>query len=311
MTLTPSIAEIATTPKNFEHGINRIAISTDGFRVAISDIEMNVSVYHEADLIYTANFGSISEKIKPTERIRGLAFSPKADILYVAAGEAVQAIRIANLEIEWTYVAPRSFGFLIISPICLDVSEDGDVVAAFDNGSIGVWDAHGVMKALWHDNDSPRTVRFVPGGEEIVGTDSFSLCVWDIKKRKRRFKLSIDGRVYGMDVHPSGDFAAARRLQDVVVWDLVARAKICEIPVAPGIPIMAMHPYERWVACGERNRIKVTDFDGTVVQTHILPVASALCFAFTHSGSELLVGCTKHELIRIPMTIIDEPWRPV
>jgi len=311
LTFAQSPAEIQSIAETFRHGINRIAISEDGQRVAISDVDMNVSVYDGPEEVFSENFSSINEKIKPTERIRGMAFSPNADLIYVAAGDIVQAIRIASREVQWSYVAPRSFGFLIISPISLDVSDDGDVVAAFDNGSIAVWDSSGIMKSLWHDNDSPRMVRFVPGGERVVGTDSFSLCMWDVKKRKRKLKLGLSGRVYGMDVHRCGTIVATRTLQDVVLWDLVLKDILGVIPVDPGTPILALHPFEKWVACGEKDHIKITDFDGNVILRHSLHVASALCMAFDPSGSELYVGCTHHQLIRIPMNAPEESWSPI
>jgi hypothetical protein len=119
------------------------------------------------------------------------------------------------------------------------------------------------------------------------------------------------GRVYGMDVHRSGAIVATRTLQDVVIWDLVRKDILTVIPVEPGAPIVALHPFERWVACGEKDRIKIVDFDGNIILRQSLHVASALCMTFTASGSELYVGCTQQELVRIPVGRADEAWTPV
>ncbi|MFX8937935.1 hypothetical protein ABTN00_20015, partial [Acinetobacter baumannii] len=91
----------------------------------------------------------LNPKVKPTERIRDIAFSPDGTRIYVAAADQVTAVDVESGETAWVYTAPRSFGFLIISPWSLDVSEEGEVVAAFDNGTIVSWDATGQVTHKW------------------------------------------------------------------------------------------------------------------------------------------------------------------
>ena len=290
-----------TQAERFQHGINRIALSKDGLRQATSDVDMNVVVIEGGITIFSGNFSSINEKIKPTERIRGLAFSPDGTHLYVAAGDAVWSIRLQDGKIDWSYVAPRSFGFLIISPISLDVSDQGDIAAAFDNGSVVVWSSFGAIKSMWQDNDSPRVLKFAPGGHEIIGTDSFSLCVWNVAARRCSLKIGMPGRVYGMDVHPSGTTVAVRTLQQVHVLDLSSKQVIYSIPVEPGSPIVALHPIQPWVACGEGHIISISDFLGNSVLKHELHATSGLCLSFHPSGDQLLVGCTEREVAVIEL----------
>ena len=191
MTIEKPIDVTVDSVAEFQHGITRIAISADSRRHAVANTDMEVNVFEGDQVIYGGYFGSLNPKVKPTERIRDIAFSPDGYKLYVAAGEQVTAIDIATASVIWDYVAPRSFGFLIISPLSLDVSEDGEVLCAFDNGSIASWSPTGSVTHRWSHNDSPRTLRFLPGGDRFVGTDSFSLCVWDLSKQKRKVKLVL------------------------------------------------------------------------------------------------------------------------
>ncbi len=285
----------------YKHGINRITVSTDGVRYATSDIKMNVSVYENDVEILHLNASTLNQKIKPTERVRGLAFSPEGHMIYLAAGDTLSAIRVDTNHVEWAYVAPRSFGFLIISPISLDVSDKGDIVAAFDNGSVMVWDAQGKVKALWHDNDSPRSVNFVPGGERVVGTDSFSLCTWDVSKKKRKLKIGLTGRVYGMSVHRDGTRVATRTLQDVVIWDLDQKDILGVVPINQGGPVIAMHPEKDWVACGEADHVKLVDFEGNLIMEIPLNGNPCLSLSFMPGGSELLIGSTEERVLRVPV----------
>ncbi len=184
---------------HFEHGFNRVAVSADGRFIATSDVDMNIVVRQGEEVVFDGNFGSDNDKIRPTERVRGLAFSPGGDTLYIAAGSEVAAIRTTTWMPAWYYEPPRSFGFLIVSPIALDVAATGDVAVAFDNGSIVVWDGNGTKKETIRDNDSPRWMRFVAGGSELVGSDSFSLCKWHPAERKKKSKIVPQSRIFSID----------------------------------------------------------------------------------------------------------------
>jgi len=301
MSTVASPVNVSSALEHFDHGINRVVVSADGRFVATSDVDMNLVVRRGNVEAFAGNFGSTSDKIRPTERVRGLAFSPNAEYLYVAAGDQVIALHTDSWGTEWSYEAPRSFGFLIISPIALDVAANGDVAVAFDNGSIVVWDGHGVKKATIRDNDSPRWLHFVADGNKIVGTDSFSLCGWDIQNRKQKLKIRLAGRAFGLCVDRPGTVAATRTLQNIVLWDLIEKDIVSVIPVGPGIPVLALHPHRKWLAFGERNRVRIVDFAGAPVDTFDLDVTSALSLAFTPSGDELLVGCTEQNLVRLTL----------
>lgn len=306
MTSVVSRSTRSSVVDSFSGGINQVAISCDGHNIATGDIDMNVIVRLGDHLHFESNFRSPNDKIRPTERIRGLAFSPNRRLLYVAAGESIHAIDLSRRAVEWSFTAPRSFGFLIISPISIDVATNGNVVAAFDNGSFIVWDSNGKEIVSKRDNDSPRWLRFVDGGHKVVGTDSFSICSWDINKKAAKRRLHLRDRAYAFDVNQSGSVAVIRNLQEVVTWDLESQTMLGSLKVRPGIPVVALHPHRDWVAFAEKNRIRIATITGELVTEFDLAVASALSLAFTPNGRELLVGCTDHKLIRRRLDFVFE-----
>ena len=287
--------------ENFEHGFNRVIVSSDERYIATSDVDMNVIVREHDRVVFEHNLSSDNEKIKPTERIRGMKFSPSGEYLYVAAGSILTAWRTEGWEIAWTYEAPRSFGFLIISPIALDVAETGDVAVAFDNGSIVVWNADGRPKAKIQDNDSPRWLRFMADGKSIVGSDSFSLAKWDVDRRKRSLRIQLRDRVFGLDVDTRGGVAITRTLQDIVLWDLDRSQILKVLPIGPGAPVVALDSTSRRMAYAERNHVRVVNYEGVLLDEFFLDVASALSMVFLPESNELLVGCTERVLARFPL----------
>lgn len=293
--------EAETVDWTHANAINRIVVSSEARLLATSDVDMNVTVREGESVVFSRNFGSILEKVKPTERIRGLAFSPESDAIYVAAGEAVQAIRIKDGECLWSYVAPRSFGFLIISPIALDVAEDGKVVAAFDNGRMVAWDSNGQKTGNWADNASPRILKCVRRGSEVVGTDSFSICFWNIAERRRVLKIGMPDRVYGMDVRRDGTGIATRTLHEIIIWDRASGRAATRFRVRPGMPTVTMHPTEDWIAYGEHDRVIVADYDGRIILTTAMDRKAAISLCFNSSGRELLIGCSGNRIVRVPL----------
>lgn len=296
---------IAATPlrcsgplDHFEHGFNRICVSPDTRFTATSDVDMNVVVRDRVGIVFERNFVSENEKIRPTERVRGLAFSQDGEFMFVAAGAQLMAYRTIDWGPAWIYEAPRSFGFLIISPISLDTAENGDIAAAFDNGTTIVWDRNGLKKQVIRDNDSPRWLRFAAGGEDLVGSDSFSLCKWRVGQSRHKVKIRLQDRAFGLDVRKSGGVAAIRTLQDIVLWNLTEGSIIRAVPVGPGTPALAFHPTEDLLAFAERSRIRIIDLAGNPVRQLDVAATSALSLTFSPNGDELLIGCTEQTLVR-------------
>jgi len=284
-------------------GINHVVFSPDGRLMATADVNMNVLVRHEGEVLLSRNFESHNDKIRPTERIRGLRFSPDSSRLYVAAGDTLAAIDIVEHAEAWSYTPPRSWGFLIISPASLAVSAEGDVAAAFDNGSLAVWNSAGELLSLWQDNDAPRTLEFLAGSRTLIGTDSFSFCVWDVETRSKVWKQRLGSRAFGMAACPVAPLAVTRSLSDATVWDLNERTAVAKVPVKPGLPLVAFHPTAPIFALGSKHGVELYDHSGNLGQQHEIESTNVLSIAFSPQDDSLVVGCSDEEVRRFDVVL--------
>lgn len=98
-------------------GINHICFSPDGARQAISDVRMRVQVFEGDQAIFDHNFTSLSDRVRPTERVRGLGFCPASETLFVIAGEAISAIDTREGAVLWDYVPPARSAFRSFLPV--------------------------------------------------------------------------------------------------------------------------------------------------------------------------------------------------
>ncbi|MFZ4506699.1 MAG: WD40 repeat domain-containing protein [Fimbriimonas sp.] len=282
-------------------GINHICFSPDGARQAISDVRMRVQVFEGDQAIFDHNFTSLSDRVRPTERVRGLGFCPASETLFVIAGEAISAIDTREGAVLWDYVPPRSFGFLIISPSALATSRQGELAVSFDNGSIGVWDASGHIRSLWRDNDAPRYLGFSPDGSRIFGTDGFSLCAWDAVSRQKTFRLKLPERVFGADFHPNRELVATRGLYSVLLWDMKSGKLLGQVPVHGGLPIVAFHPKEDVLLVADKYCARVFDFHGNLLRVLETNGPRVVSVAFHPSGESLFLGCDDRTLMKFEL----------
>lgn len=290
-----SPAEPGRRLAKLRNGINHIAYSPDGKTIATSDVHMNVQVTRGGETIFSQRFRSKQDKIRPTDRVRGLQFSLDGRLLFVAAADTLRALEVESGDEIWSYTPPRSFGFLVISPICL-TSRDGDVAAAFDNGSMAVWSESGIMKSLWHHNDAPRTLEFASEGALLVGTDSFSLTGWNWETRKQTFKMPMPARVYGMAVSRRELVAGTRTLHGIHLWDLAQQKAIGAMPVGFGLPLLAFSPTAPLMAYSERHSVMLCDLEGQIVDQRPVQDAAIVSLAFSRDGQEIAVGCTDNQV---------------
>jgi WD40 repeat protein len=296
LTFVDTPAEPARKLAHLRNGINHVAYGSDGLTMATADVHMNVHVTRGGELLYQRRFNVLEDKIRPTQRIRGLAFSPDGQLLYLAAADTVLAIDLATGQEAWSYVPPRSFGFLVISPVWLTVSTNGDVAAAFDNGSVAIWDQDGLMKSLWHHNDAPRMIEFAFDGHTIVGSDSFSLTGWNGQTRKPTFKLPMPARVYGMAVSKIAPLAATRTLHGIHLWNLETQQAIGALPVGFGLPLVAFSPANPVFAFAERHGVMLVDMNGQIIDQRAIHGAAVLSLSFSPDGREIAVGCSDNQV---------------
>jgi WD40 repeat protein len=282
-------------------GINNVAYSPDGDLLATSDVQMNVVVRRNDHVVVERNLRSELDKVRPTERVRGLAFSSTGEMVFVAAADTVYAISCHTGDTVWSYQPPRSFGFLVISPVAL-TAMNGHVAASFDNGSVAVWDEAGNLRCLWQDNDAPRHFAFGWDGKQLVGTDSFSLCVWGAMTRAKEIRIPLPCRAFGFAAAPSGAIVAIRTLQEISVWDVEARRVLFSVPAEPGLPVLAFHPTRPWLAVAVRNSVMLLDDRGMVLERQEVSDANILAMAFHPNDPVLALGLASEELVKISLT---------
>lgn len=283
------------------YGLNNIAYSDEGL-LATSDVRMNVRVQRGGEIVFARNFESRLDKVRPTDRVRGLAFSPDASRLYVAAGDTVYAVDAASGQTVWSYVPPRSFGFLVVSPANLAVSRVGDVAVSFDNGTLAVWSGEGEIRSMWQDNDAPRRLAYA-NEDRIVGTDSFSLTTWSVTTRQRGWRKTLAHRAFGFAVSPTGEYVVTRGLHDATIWEADSGERIADLAVGTGLPTLAFHPRRPILALGSRDGVEMVDFQGRSLRSFSVEGSSVVSLAISTDGGELAVGCGDDSLRRFPLDL--------
>lgn len=281
-----------------DNPVNHIAFGSGGHLMATADTAMVVKVWQDRELVQMFDLRSISDKVRPTERVRGIRFNSGADRLFVAAGENVWCLRIGTVstEPEWTYSAPRLFAFLVVSPTAIAISDKDTIAAAFDNGTIASWDVEGHRTALIRHNASPRQLEFV-SSERLVGTDGFSVSLWDTHHDGRRqakpvwHRTSAD-RIYGMAATHDGRYIALRSLFTTLVQDFETGAKVAEFRQGRGLPLLVFAPRSHTLAIGMQHAIQLQQVDQREHFRLSLDDAELISLAFLPDGSQLVGGCS-------------------
>jgi hypothetical protein len=294
-----------------KRGINHVCFATAGLLMATADVTMRLRVYANDEILWERDLGSPDDRRRSIQRIRSATFSEDASRLYVAAGDTLAAFDAMSGEPLWEYVPPPTFGFLVTSPTAVSSTgtglhqpsagidmQEAQVAGTFDNAMIGVWSADGELRAMWYDNDAPRRIAFLQDGRTLLGTDSFSLCVWDVVERKRLCKRRLTDRVYGFASSPALPYAATRTLHSLQLWDLANDRVGATVPVGVGLPVMAFHPTLPLLAFGERHGVSVADFDGNIVATREVHTASVMSVAFHPQGDDVYLGCSDDSIRR-------------
>lgn len=272
-----------------EFPVNGIAFSSDGLLVATSDVERQLKIWTHGAELTEVNLASPSMKIWPTERVRGIRFYPRSSQVVVASGDSVRRMDAPTGRIDWTCTAPRHWGFLITSPLSIDVNQRHDVVACFDNGSIAIWDVDMRLRSLWSVNDAPRSIRFSHDGLRLYGSDGFSVCAWDAETRQKIGKKVWRERIYGFAVSPISDLVAVRTLAAIEILDLSAGTSLASRPVGGSLPIASFCPQGTLFAFAQPNGVELFDFaSGT--SGFLICGERVVALEFTPGGDSLALG---------------------
>lgn len=275
--------------------IQSIAFGPDPELYSTGDVLRTAKIWHRGNLVRELNLTSRHDKIRPTERIRGLQFSPDGSTLYTACGDSFRANEVISGDIRWSYRPPRSFGFLIVSPIAVGVSQSGEVAIATDAGRLSVWTAAGALKSHWSDNDSPRQLAFV-GEDHLIGTDSFSFSCWRASTGRKQNRERLKERAFGFASTPSGDRYVLRTIHEVSVHDFANVEVIDRYPLDFGPPLVAISEDGTRVAYSGVNDIYIRAVGS---DAHLrLPIlsASARSLRFLPGGKGVVAGCSDGSL---------------
>jgi WD40 repeat protein len=270
--------------------IRQIAFSGDGSLMATADTDRWLKIYHEGRLVMEKWLKHPNDRLRSLDRIRSMAFDRHGRTIYVASGESVRGLDLLHGETVWETVAGPTFGFLITTPLSLDVGSNNQVAVAYADGHIEIADpAWGLHSRRWHDNDGPQHVRFMNDGHRIIGCDYFALCIWDTTTGTKVARYVPDERLYAMEASPIHPVVATRSRGHVLLWHAETGASLARIPVGPGLPSMAFSNQRRWVAAGDADGTSVFDFEGNLVARLESPRVVPLSLAFSPRGS-LYIG---------------------
>lgn len=276
-----------------DNPVNHIVFGPAGGLTASADTAMFVKLWHGREFVREFDLRSVHEKVRPTERIRGLRFTSQEARLVVAAGEVVASFDLESNspEPEWTYIAPRLFAFLIVSPTSLAMSSKNELAATFDNGTIVFWGAEGDTQAIIRHNAVPRSLAYLPD-DSLIGTDGFSISLWRKEQRKPVWHRTSQERIYGMAPSSDGKYLAVRKLYGTDVIEIQSGAHVIEHKQGRGLPLVAFGPGTHGLAIGSQHAIDVYDID---MNTHArlgLDDAELISVAFFSDASQIAAGCS-------------------
>lgn len=290
---------VANAPQSFvahDAPVKAVRVSPSGRLLATGDTDIQVRVWREGELLFHINPHSIEEKVRTTERIRGLEFSHDERQLYLSASDTLQAYSLEDGTLLWEFRPPRFLGFLVVSPQSIAVASTGLIAASFDHGTISTFSPVGERLMHRGDNYAPRMMGFSPHGKAIVGSDGFNLCVWDSSNGDRVHRWRLEKRVFALAVSASEPLVATRELHSLCLWDIDRFEKICELPAGRGLPLLAFSPTERVVATGERHRIRLVNLECRAVKDFDSEGSTILAVTFSADGKRVLAGCSDHRV---------------
>lgn len=276
-------------------GVNHLATTAGGRVVAASDTGMGLRLYADGELRWAVSVGSTNQKVASTQRVRSISFSGTGDRLFVAAADTVLCLDALTGETMWSYVPKRSFGFLVISPMCLD-AQGTTVAAAFDNGGMAIWHEGGQLLRLWQDPFAPRHLAIASDGS-IVGSDSFSISVWS-QEGRRVASYRLPERIYGFSLSVATGEALVRSIHELFSLDLTTGETRNRIPVGAGLPLVETSLGGR-CAIATRHEV-ILDPMGTP-KTISVPSDRGFIVSikFLQHRSELLVGTSDGSLLTL------------
>lgn len=288
----PNVAP-GQTKQTYDDPVSVVAFGSTLGNYAAGYSSIRVGWWNREVLVGSFDLSSGSDKVRPTERVRGLAFGPDDSFLCVAASDKLFALRSDGTE-AWSYEPPRSFGFLVISPIAVAAHQER-VVAAFDNGSMAVFDESGKLLKLWKDNETPRKLTITDSGL-ILGSDSFSLCGWSVETGARAFSHILSHRVFAFSAARSKDLVALRTLREVMIVEPRKNEVVTRISVDPSAPVVAISPDGERVALTVHGGFRVAATATGETLQEVSSDVPVTAMDFFQAPGQLLLGYANGEV---------------
>ena len=276
------------------HGspVQSIAFDHSGQYLVTADTSRLLRAWSKAVPFFEANLRATSQKVFPTDRIRGLGFSADGAHLYVAGGDTLRAFDLLGRTEVWQYQPPRAFGFLIASPMTLSVSPAGNVLTVSDTGLVTVIDANGRILSKWWDSEAPRYAAFMSDGSGMVGVHGFCVSSWEAYTGRSLRRMLKRERIFGMAFDSLRQIMAIRTLHHVDLIDATNFQLVDRFPAPAGLPLMAFSPDGSVLALGGKEEVLMVEFATKQCVVVPLPGARVVSMAFHPSGDRLAVGCS-------------------
>ncbi len=288
--LASSVSAISV--RAHSHPVQTLAFNKNGKVLATGDTMRIVRAWMNSVPVLEANVQSRNLKGWSTDRIRGIAFANDGARMYVISGDTLRAFDLLERSEVWRYQPPRSFGFLVTSPVAVAVSPSGNVITVSDAGLVAVLDDDGNILRLWSDNEAPRHLAFTGDGLELAGADGFSVSVWEPYTGRRVRSSRTKERIFGMALDPLRGIIAARTLHNILLIEVKSLDILDRLPAPSGLPLIAFSPDGSQLALGGREEVLL--LDTTTRKCIVLPVQGArvVSIAFDPMGTRLTAGCS-------------------
>lgn len=292
--------------KEHDCAISHIIFSENGEYLVTADVDHEVVVWKAGVEHYRLNFRSVLERFWGIDRVRAIVVDDKQNTLYVAAGGRLHALDLETGARKWIYAPPYVLCFLITSPVAMVVHNDGNLIAVFDDGAMEMWSPEGIRMFRFRENDVPTKLIQVHKDDSVIGTDGFSVTIWDPKTQAKVGKLTVDERIFGFAGSADDSVCATRTYDSVTLWGVDSASRIARIPVGVGLPAMTFVGSRKLVAILEEKRVRLFDYAGNhIADCPVEEPHRAVCVSASYDGTVLTIGCEDGIIRFYDLTLLD------
>jgi hypothetical protein len=249
--------------------------------------------WRERDAVWARDLGRQMSKSWMTVRVRGLAASHDGRRLFVSAGPRLWSVAVSDGTSDWHYDPPSTFAFIVTGVAGVAVSWDGEVWASLDDGFMEVRDPSGEAMARWQDASAPIALH--AHDDRIVGTDGFTMSVWESASRRLVDRRALDQRAFRFAA--GRGVAVTRELDGLTVWNIAEARPLRTIALQPGGPGVAVSPDGASFAAADGDGWTVFDRDGAPTHRVHVDGHRILSLAFLGEAGMVATGDNAGRLV--------------